>query len=439
MTSLSLNVGNFVTLKLTQTNYPLWREQVLGLAESQDLVDHITKGASIPTKYNTPAANTTEAENTTPQLTQEFIAWQKSDRLLRGWIIGTLSEEALGLVIGLDTTLTVWEALKEAYAQDSQEREFTLRQQLVYLRKDDNKSIKDHIYTFKNLCDNLAGIGKPLPDKEKVFCLLTSLGPQYETFTTTMLKPPRPTYTELTSQLQNLDQRRNWFSNQTDTPFTHLTPHLAFYGQQQRQPFNTAIRNRNTTFNSSGRGFQAQQARNQNQSYSTATIQPRRPPPPGERRMTTAERDLYRNETCQYCGKTGHTAKICWWIPKRGTQNDEIPQALAALTLDNSITESEWTADTGASNHMTGQPGMLTNIHEYSGSDVVIIGDGSSIPITGTGTSSIKQKDIKLPLYDVLLVPELEKNLLSVNQLTSQYPVNCDFSDLKTEYVNRRG
>jgi hypothetical protein len=52
-------------------------------------------------------------------LTKEFVAWKKSDRLLRGRIIGTLPEEALGLIIGLETTLAVWEALKYAYAQDS--------------------------------------------------------------------------------------------------------------------------------------------------------------------------------------------------------------------------------------------------------------------------------------------------------------------------------
>ena len=114
MTSLSLNVGNFVTLKLTQSNYPLWREHVLGLAESQDLVDHLTRETPILTKYTIPESNTTEARNTTLQLTREFIAWQKSGRLLRGWIIGTLSEETLRLVIGLDTTLAVWEALKDA-------------------------------------------------------------------------------------------------------------------------------------------------------------------------------------------------------------------------------------------------------------------------------------------------------------------------------------
>ncbi|KAL5811863.1 hypothetical protein ACOSQ3_026813 [Xanthoceras sorbifolium] len=128
MTSLSLNVGNFVTIKLTQSNYPLWREQVLGLAESQDLVGYLTNETPIPTKYTTSYSNTTETGNITPQLTTEFVAWQKSNRLLQ---------------------------------------EFTLRQQLIYLRKDDNKTIGDHIHIFKGLCDNLPAIGKPIPDKEK--------------------------------------------------------------------------------------------------------------------------------------------------------------------------------------------------------------------------------------------------------------------------------
>lgn len=223
--SLSLNVGNFVTLKLTPNNYLLWREQVLGLAESQELLNHLT---------NPPQTNPANSDSATDQATQNFIVWQKADRLLRGWIIGTLSEESLGLVIGNDTAYAVWEALKESYAQNSQEREFTLRQQLTYLRKEDNMDINTHIRKFKNICDSLAAIGRPVLEKEKVYSLLTSLGPQYETFTTTMLKPPRPTYSELISHLQNHDQRRNWFANSGNSSFTVHTPHLAFYTQQKK-------------------------------------------------------------------------------------------------------------------------------------------------------------------------------------------------------------
>lgn len=212
MASSTLNVANFVTLKLKQSNYPLWKAQVLSLAESQELSDHLDHGFPEDQKFNSPSNPI--PENYQPQHSENFKTWQRSDRLLRGWIYGTLSEESLGLVIGLDTVHAVWGALQDAYAQDSQEREFTLRQQLTYFRKEENRSITEHLRLFKEICDNLAAIGKTVPDGEKIFCLLTSLGPQYETFTTTMLKPPRPTYNELVSQLKNHDQRRTWFSSQ---------------------------------------------------------------------------------------------------------------------------------------------------------------------------------------------------------------------------------
>ena len=85
MISLSLNVGNFITLRLTSSNYPLWREQALALAESQELVGHLTNEDPAPPKYTNPTSDTQ-----TQTLTDAFIAWQKSDRQLRGWIIGTL-------------------------------------------------------------------------------------------------------------------------------------------------------------------------------------------------------------------------------------------------------------------------------------------------------------------------------------------------------------
>ena len=125
--------------------------------------------------------------------------------------------------------------------------------------------------------------------------------------------------------------------------------------------------------------------------------------------MTAAEREKYRDYECQYYGMAGHIAKIYWWLPKKSTQQKDIPQALAALTLDTTVADNEWTTDTGASNHMTGKPGMLTNIRQYYGFDSVLIGDGSSMPIIVIGDSCIKQKAATLSLNDVLLVPKLTK------------------------------
>ena len=69
MISLSLNVGNFVTLKLYPTIYPLWREQALALAESQELLGHLTNEDPAPTKYTT--SNPSDTETSQPRMTEE--------------------------------------------------------------------------------------------------------------------------------------------------------------------------------------------------------------------------------------------------------------------------------------------------------------------------------------------------------------------------------
>ena len=76
---------------------------------------------------------------------------------------------------------------------------------------------------------------------------------------------------------------------------------MAFYGQYQQRYQKPGYQGNRQIFTSTGRGFQAQQSKDQNRGYSpkaASSSQHRRPPPPGERRMTPAERDLYREEKC---------------------------------------------------------------------------------------------------------------------------------------------
>lgn len=59
---------------------------------------------------------------------------------------------------------------------------------------------------------------------------------------------------------------------------------------------------------------------------------------------------------------------------------------------------------------MTGRASMLSNIQQYLGTDSMLIGNGSSLPIHGIGDTFVKQNNITLPFHDVLLVPDLTKN-----------------------------
>jgi len=68
--TISLNVANFVTLQLTPKNYPLWREQMLALAESQDMVGLLTSEKIKPTMYINVTTERTSTSEATEQLSR---------------------------------------------------------------------------------------------------------------------------------------------------------------------------------------------------------------------------------------------------------------------------------------------------------------------------------------------------------------------------------
>ena len=63
----------------------------------------------------------------------------------------------------------------------------------------------------------------------------------------------------------------------------------------------------------------------------------------------------------------------------------------------------------------------------YEGSESVMVGDGSFLPITHTGSTSLATISGNLPLNDVLVCPDIAKPLLSVSKLTKDYPCVFQF------------
>ena len=72
---------------------------------------------------------------------------------------------------------------------------------------------------------------------------------------------------------------------------------------------------------------------------------------------------------------------------------------------------------------MTNNANALDNATPYSGNDGVIVGNGEYLPITHTGSISAFNSFNSLSLRDILVVPELTKNLISISSLTLD--LNC--------------
>ena len=96
--------------------------------------------------------------------------------------------------------------------------------------------------------------------------------------------------------------------------------------------------------------------------------------------------------------------------------------------------KSAWIVDSGASDHMTGD---ITNFSKYlpcHDNSTVRIADGTHSAVVGKGLVTISQD---ITLRDVLYVPQLDCNLLSISKLTKDLncvtkflPCTCEFQAL---------
>ena len=94
------NIANFVSLHLSSTNFLLWKTQMLNILESYNLQGFINGEVQPPPQFINNADCGT-------QTNPAFVKWRKTDRLVKGWLTTTLSEEVLGIAVGLNTTFEV--------------------------------------------------------------------------------------------------------------------------------------------------------------------------------------------------------------------------------------------------------------------------------------------------------------------------------------------
>ena len=81
--------------------------------------------------------------------------------------------------------------------------------------------------------------------------------------------------------------------------------------------------------------------------------------------------------------------------------------------------------DSGATTHMTSNPGNLNSVFPVSTACRITVGDGSSLPITHVGHGSFPSNSTPIHMSNVLVSPELVTNLVSVCSLTREKSYNC--------------
>ena len=260
--------------------------------------------------------------------------------------------------------------------------------QLSTLKKGDF-SIADYFHKFTSLIATFAVIDRPLTKEEQISFLLAGLGSEFESFVTTV-------------------QMR------TDLSIETIYGHLFSFRMAQAQPM-VDLSLAGAYFASHGGSFSrgSRGGRFSNTSHTGCTSSYSGQWTNRGRSRGRGSSNNGSRPTCQVCGKLGHMALTCYHRFDNSYSSDSNMQAL--LATPQPLVDENCYADSGATHHLTAD---LVNLNvradDYHGQEQIRVGNGKGLPINHVGTTQLLSPNSSFQLHDVLYVPQISQNLLSI-------------------------
>ncbi|PKU68172.1 Retrovirus-related Pol polyprotein from transposon TNT 1-94 [Dendrobium catenatum] len=375
------NIKTLVPTQLSTENYSIWRLQLHQHFTANGFGDHLTGVTVCP-----PASNK-----------KEHSLWTLIDRNLISALFSTISPSVLPYVLTLKTAHDIWITLEKRLQPTNRSRVIQLKNELHQIQMKD-RTMNQYLDQVKNLVDNIAAAGSQVDTEDIIMYILNGLPAMYNSFKTAIRTSLNPIsldilYSLLCSEEINLQHQRS----QEINPQSETVALFSARSTANRGRFNKWRGKPNFTRNTS--------LTDHTQTVNTQGIRP----------------------SCQICGKNGHTALNCW---HRCNLQYAPPSNPKALTVQQqSASTGDWILDSGASSHLTPDTANFQQSNPYNGLESVSIANGSNLQIqnSGNGLLPLPESHRKLKLSNMLHVPELAHNLLSISKLTSDNNVSVSF------------
>ncbi|KAJ4707148.1 Retrovirus-related Pol polyprotein from transposon TNT 1-94 [Melia azedarach] len=397
----------------TGENYQIWVVKMKSYLKSIGLWDAVETGRDPPPLR----ANPTIAQM--KQYEEELLKKDKALTVLHS----ALADHVFTGIMALETAKEVWDQLKEQNEGSDRVkavRLLTLKREFENLKMKEAETIKVYSSKVMELVNQMRLLGEVIEQHKIVEKMLISLPEKFEAKVSVIEEShdlKKLTVVELISKLQVQEQRTSVRSeSQTEGAFQAKHSSRSFNSKDDKRVFGDKSHR--------GKVVEAEQRE---------LGKGRFPPCSHCKKTNHHETSCWKKAQCRVCKKIGHIAKYCKLKRQQNQhfspqQTDQKQQAnvmeekqpedhiFMAVLSSEAPDKHSWLLDSGCTNHMT------SNSEYFSTLDTTVrvpvrLGNGDVIESAGKGTISIPtSKGIKF-INDVLLVPNLDQNLLSVGQM----------------------
>lgn len=306
----------------------------------------------------------------------------------------------MSIITPLKTTKECYDTLVKLYETKATSQKRLLKSQLRSLKMESDESVNSFFTKISNLKDKLLAIGVSTDDDDRVQTVFDGLSPTWEQFLVVVNgHGVEPSFEKLWHDCLHKESR---IKTRVGPVFQE---NLVVAANMKKGKGKKFLRK------NKGKGIQKSKS------------------------------DMSKI-ICYTCNKPGHYSKDCFSGKRKSrhhastTEASEEPQGKrsresntaeqkkkqiilsSALTGSISNNKETWLVDNGASRHMTGYRCALTDLTEHKSSIEVEMGDETSYSIQGIGSTSFRlDSSTDLKITEILYVPGIKKNLLSVSAL----------------------
>lgn len=322
---------------------------------------------------------------------EEKSAWKKKDAKAQKYIVMSVDKKHLLHIINCKYAHEMYDKLKNIFEKSTQDQVCNLLQQFYSCSYNKDTDMTLHISKIENLAHKLKALNQQMDDNMIISKIISTLPKNYRHFITAW-ESTAVTERTITNLIARIwaEENRNM--------------------QEQESQSDVAFR--------SEESFKNKNTKNQTKYYKKGKEEDKcfKCGKKGHYARNCDDREnprLSRNGQCSTCKKNNHTEKDCFF---RENENHAERNKVAFLVegkMTKDFYDTSFVVDSGCSSHMSNTKELFSTLTE-SESTILVAKKNQTMMSEGKGNI----EGSKCTLKNVLFVPELSKNLLSVNAIT---------------------